>query len=226
MVVAAYGLILPRSHARHQALHQYPRLAAAALARRRADPPRDRSRRRRDRRHHHGDGRRPGHRPDAADRAHRHRTTPTPPAACTTSWPRWAARMIVDALRTMAAGRAGSRAAAGRRRDLRRQDQQGRSEAGLARCRPSSWRARCAPSIPSRARMAQAGGDDDQDLECRSRRDGKGRPGQVLAADAQRHRGGLRRGRAAPDGTAKAGRQALGGGGVPEGIFVRRTGFD
>ena len=71
VVVAAYGLILPRWLLELPPLRlpQHPRLAAAALARRGADPPRDRGRRRHDRRHDHADGRRPGHRRDAARRA-------------------------------------------------------------------------------------------------------------------------------------------------------------
>ena len=49
-------------------LPQHPCQPAAALARRGADPGGDPGRRRRDRRDHHADGRRAGHRPDAAAR--------------------------------------------------------------------------------------------------------------------------------------------------------------
>ena len=93
MVVAAYGLILPRSGAGHSASSaaSNPRVAVAALARRGADPSRDRSRRCGNRRDHHADGRRTRHRADAADASACRSRPTTPPAACTTSWPHWAA---------------------------------------------------------------------------------------------------------------------------------------
>ena len=69
-VVAAYGLILPAADPRgaESRLHQRPRLAPAPLARRGADPARDPRRRRGHRRDDHANGRRAGHRADAASR--------------------------------------------------------------------------------------------------------------------------------------------------------------
>ena len=107
-------------------LPEHPRLAAAALARRGADPARDQA----------GDaetgvtimqmdaGLDTGD--DAAGRAHRHRRHRQHRRRCTTGWRRWARRLIVEALRRPPAAGLRPRAAAGRRRDLCRQDRQGR----------------------------------------------------------------------------------------------------
>ena len=152
MVVAAYGLILPRrcSTIPPPRLPQYPRLAAAALARRGADPARDPGGRRGNRHHHHADGRGAGYRADVAagrlaDRGRRYRPNP--------------ARQAGGTGRAMHRCRAGTVGA--RRVGVRQPQDDSRATyaAKLAKARgrdrlapvpACELDAQCAPTIPSR----------------------------------------------------------------------------
>jgi methionyl-tRNA formyltransferase len=90
MVVAAYGLILPRARwTSSLASTSTVRCCRAGAAPRRSIAPSKRATR--NRHHHHADGRRPGHRPDAADRTPAHRRRDTT-GSLHDKLARWAAR--------------------------------------------------------------------------------------------------------------------------------------
>ena len=127
-------------------LPQHPRQPAAALARRRADPRRGAGRRQRNRHHHHADGRRPGHRPDAAARGGADRAEPTPRAA------------LHDVLAALGAhadpagtGRSAGPRCRSRRKALpTRRSWLARTAGSTGAAMPQRSNARSAPSIPGR----------------------------------------------------------------------------
>ena len=185
LVVAAYGLMLPRVGARAAAprLHQHSCLAAAALARRRADPPGDRGRR----------CRRP------ASRSCRWTRASTPARCC---WPKRCRSGADDTHRDLAGPPGGARRRADRRacwaiwreggpvrpapqpddgRDLRPQGREGRGGDRLGVCRRRRSSGACAPSIRFPGATATLRRRSRQVLARAGRRPAPEAPGEVLA---------------------------------------------
>ena len=175
-VVAAYGLILPQPilEAPKGGLHQRPRLAAAALARRGADPARDPGRRRDQRRHDHADGRRARYRADAARRELDIRGKNA--GQVTAELAKLGAEALVEWLDHADP----ARAAAERRRDLRRQDRQGRGADRLGAAGGARSSGRCAPSLPCPAPGSRRMASGSSCSRPRLQRDASGKPGEVL----------------------------------------------